>query len=261
MGNSSMPAVKKEKRRRIAKFPGMDAHILSLQVGLPQTRLSEMDDGQAREWTSSIGKEAVPGRLALGLTHLAGDGQADLKHHGGADKAVCCYPAAHYPAWRALLGRDHQAFPHGAFGENFTLEGQTEDDICIGDIYTVGGARVQVSQPRMPCWKMARRWNRAALPHEMVARGQTGWYLRVLDEGEVGAGDVLTLRERPLPQWTVSRINQAMYVDKADAALAYELGRLPLLAEAWRSPFRRRAGLIAYQSRRRGEAASAQSAD
>lgn len=236
----------------------MDICILSLQVGLPQTRLSDMDDGQERAWTSAIGKAPTSGRVALGRTHLAGDGQADLKHHGGTDKAACCYPAAHYAGWRALLDRSEAEFGHGAFGENFTLQEQTEDDACVGDVYAVGGAVVQISQPRMPCWKTGRLWDREALPGEMVARGQTGWYLRVLQEGEVGAGDRLTLRERPLPRWTVARVNQAMYVDKADAALARELGQLPLLAEAWRSPFRRRAGLIGYHGRRREESSAGQ---
>jgi len=250
-----------ENGERNAKSSAMNTPILSLQIGLPQAHTSDIKDGQAREWTSSIGKAPVLGRVALGATHLAGDGQADLKHHGGADKAVCCYPAAHYPVWRALLGRDETSFPPGAFGENFTVGGLAEDSVCIGDIYSAGEALVQVSQPRMPCWKMGRRWNRLELAAEMIARGQTGWYLRVLEPGEVGAGDLLTLRERPLPQWTVARINQAMYVDKADGGLAYELGRLPLLAEAWRSPFRRRAGLIAYQSRRREASQAGQASD
>lgn len=236
----------------------MKAQIISLQVGLPQTRTSDMQEGEDKHWTSAIGKSSLPGRVELGTTHLAGDGQADLKHHGGADKAVCCYPAAHYPGWRALLECDKAAFAPGAFGENFTVDGQTENDVCIGDVYEVGGAVVQVSQPRMPCWKMGRRWSREALPGEMIARGQTGWYLRVLQTGEVGAGDFFALRERPLPQWTVARINDAMYVHKADADLAYELGCLPLLAEAWRSPFRRRAGLIAYQARRQEQNKPAQ---
>ncbi len=228
----------------------MDAYILSLQIGLPMALVSDINDGQARQWTSAIGKMPAPGKIALGMTHLAGDGQADLKHHGGPDKAVCCYPAAHYPGWYALLGRAAQTFPYGAFGENFTVDSLTEAQVCIGDIYCIGEAVVQVSQPRMPCWKMGRKWNKEELPGEMIARSQTGWYLRVLEPGEVSAGDALTLRERPLPEWTIARLNHAMYVDKTNAALAYELGRLPLLAEAWRSPFRRRAGLIAYHARR-----------
>jgi len=103
---------------------------------------------------------------------------------------------------------------------------------------------VQVSQPRMPCWKLGRRWERPSFPLEVSGSGRTGYYFRVLEPGEVGAGDVLTLTERPLPLWTVASVNRAMYVDKDDAELAETLSRLPQLAEAWRRPFRRRVGLL-----------------
>ena len=96
----------------------------------------------------------------------------------------------------------------------------------------------------MPCWKLGRRWERPSLPLEVSGSGRTGYYLRVLEPGEVGAGDALALIERPLPEWPVARVNQAMYVEKDDADLADTLSRLPLLAEAWRRPFRRRAGLL-----------------
>lgn len=225
--------------------------IASLQVGVPQEQTSPVDDGNAACWVSAIDKNAITTRVALSLTNLDGDIQADLKHHGGKDKAVCCYAAAHYPAWREMLGLNADTFAPGAFGENFTLDGLTEDGICIGDVFTVGTAQVQISQPRMPCWKLGRKWNLPLLPKMVIDSGQTGWYLRVLQTGEVGVGDDFALMERPLPDWTVARINHAMYVEKGNAALAYELGRLPLLAEAWRSPFRRRAGLIAYQAARR----------
>ena len=133
----------------------------------------------------------------LGRTDLDGNAQADLKNHGGPDKAVCCYSAEHYPDWRNTLGLSEDEFGYGAFGENFTLSGFTEDAVCLGDIYTVGTAKVQVSQPRMPCWKVGRRWERPDLPGEMTATGRTGFYLRVLEEGEVGAGDTLTLQTAP----------------------------------------------------------------
>ncbi len=148
------------------------------------------------------------------------------------------------PGLAGGTGAGRRAFPYGAFGENFTLAGLPEDDVCIGDIYAVGTARVQISQPRMPCYKLGRTWERPEFPNDVKDSGQTGYYLRVLEPGEVGPGDTLTLLERPLPEWTVARINDAMYVRKDDDDLADELGRLPLLAEAWRSPFRRRAGLI-----------------
>ena len=218
--------------------------LISLQVGLPRERLSAVADGNEAAWVSGIWKAPVAGRVRLARENLDGDRQADLKNHGGPDKAVCCYASAHYPAWRAALGMTPNEFPFGAFGENWTLGGLTEHSVCIGDIYQVGTARVQLSQPRMPCWKLGRRWERPGLPLEVQTSGRTGWYLRVLEPGEVGAGDSVTLMERPLPEWTIARINQAMYVEKTDTALAEELSRLPLLAEAWRRPFRRRAGLL-----------------
>ena len=221
--------------------------IESLQVGRPAAHLSQISDGNDAEWVSSIWRKAAVGRVFLGRTDLAGNAQADLKNHGGPDKAVCCYSAEHYPSWRLSLGLSDTEFGHGAFGENFTLSGLTEDAVCLGDIYSVGTARVQVSQPRMPCWKVGRRWNREGLPGEMTATGRTGFYLRVLEEGEVGAGDVLTLLERSMPDCTASFLNDALYVHKNDAALAESLSRLPMLAEAWRRTFRRRAGLLKWR--------------
>ena len=224
--------------------------LLSLQIGLPVTRVSDAADGQAAAWVSGIWKSPVPAgeRLHLNRLNLDGDAQADLKNHGGPDKAVCCYAREHYPGWRHLLGKSEADFPYGAFGENWTLLGLTEDAACIGDIYTVGTARVQVSQPRMPCWKLGRRWERPDFPLEVSGSGRTGYYLRVLEPGEIGAGDTRELIERPLPDWPVARVNRAMYVDKDDADLAEVLSRLPLLAEAWRRPFRRRAGLLRYRT-------------
>lgn len=220
--------------------------IISQQVGQPQTRTSAVQDGLDADWVSSFWKTPTLARVRLGREDLDGNAQADLKNHGGPEKAVCAYAASHYPTWREALGLAEAEFTYGAFGENWTLtgEGLTEEAVCVGDIYAVGTARVQVSQPRMPCWKVGRRWERPSLPHEVTATGRTGWYFRVLAEGEVGAGDTLVLEDRPLPEWSVARINQAMYVDKADADLAEELSRLPLLAEAWRRPLRRRAGLL-----------------
>lgn len=223
--------------------------ILSLQVGRPYEHLSELKDGQEAAWVSGIWKSPVNRRVHLNRGNLDGDAQADLKNHGGPDKAVCCYAAAHYPAWRVKLGKTDAEFPPGAFGDNFTWTGQTEEGVCIGDIYTVGTARVQVSQPRMPCWKLGRRWERPSLPLEASTSGRTGWYLRVLEPGEVGAGDALVLVERPLPEWTVARVNQTFYVEKDDADLAEALSHLILLAEAWRRPFRRRAGLLRQRAK------------
>ncbi len=219
----------------------------SLQIGRPTEQTSAVRDGKDAEWVSSIWRESVPGRLHLGRTDLDGNAQADLKNHGGPDKAVCCYSLEHYPDWRQSLGLTEAEFGSGAFGENFTLSGATEAAVCLGDIFAVGTAWVQISQPRQPCWKVGRRWDKPDLPGAMTASGRTGFYLRVLEEGEVGAGDILTLTERPQPEWTVARLNDALYVHKSDLTLTEEVSHLPLLAEAWRRTFRRRAGLLKYR--------------
>ncbi len=225
-------------------------HLLALHVGQPQERASTVRDGQEVLWTSAIHKQPVDRPLALGSRNLDGDAQADLKNHGGPDKAVCCYSAEHYPLWRELLGLEEAAFPFGAFGENFTLAGLPESEVCIGDVFRIGTARIQISQPRMPCWKLGRLWERPEFPGEVKDSGRTGYYLRVVEPGLVAPGDPLTLLDRPLPDWPVSRVNDIMYVHTKDAALAAEAARVPLLAEAWKSQFRRRAGLIAYHEER-----------
>ncbi len=222
--------------------------LVSLQIGRPAEHISSVKDGKDAEWVSSIWREAVTRRVSLSLTDLAGNAQADLKNHGGPDKAVCCYSAEHYAAWRSRLDISETDFAYGAFGENFTLTGLTEDAVCLGDIYTAGTAKVQISQPRMPCWKVGRRWERPDLPGEMTVTGRTGFYLRVLTEGEVGAGDTLTLQDRPLPDYTVARLNDALYIHKNNPLQDEALARLPLLAEAWRRTFRRRAGLLKYRA-------------
>ena len=141
----------------------MDSPVLvSLQLGLPARRGTEGSrDPRRAAWTSGIYKDPVDGPVALGLDHFAGDGQADLQSHGGPDKAVLAYSADHYPGWREELRLEMNP---GAFGENLTIAHQDERSVCIGDSYAIGGARLQVSQPRLPCWKLARRWDLPDLP-------------------------------------------------------------------------------------------------
>lgn len=207
--------------------------LLSIQVGQPQELGHEgAADPMERPWRSGIYKIAVPGPVWLGRTNLVGDGQGDLIHHGGPEKAVMAYAAAHYPAWREELGIPELTC--GGFGENFTVEGLTEADLCIGDIYAVGTALVQVSQPRQPCWKLARRWHVKDLAARTQATGRTGWYFRVLQEGAVQAGDALLLQERPLPRWSVARANQLMHLHRDDRAGALELASSPYLSANWR---------------------------
>ena len=215
-------------------------YIISLQVGRPREfRVAGSADPMDRPLRTGIYKEEVQGEVWLGTTNLAGDGQGDLKHHGGPDKAVCVYPREHYPYWRDDLQRTDLLF--GAFGENFTTEGQTEAESCIGDLYRVGDAIVQISQPRQPCWRLARRWRVHDLAARVQATGRTGWYLRVLQEGEVSAGLPLELLERPYPQWTIARANEVMHRSRHDRDAAAELAACPLLSSNWRSTLRLRA--------------------
>jgi MOSC domain-containing protein YiiM len=207
--------------------------LLSIQVSLPKAYGQPgADDWMDQPWQTGFYKEQVFGPQWLAQTNLAGDGQADLVNHGGPDKAVLAYAAAHYPRWRERLQRPD--FPYGAFGENFTVDGLTEDTVCIGDIYRLGGALVQVSQPRQPCWKLARRWRIKTLAALVEQNGWTGWYLRVLEEGEVEAGQPMALLERLHPAWTVTRTTRTMRTRHQDHHAAGQLALIEELAISWR---------------------------
>ncbi|HEY9854336.1 MAG TPA: MOSC domain-containing protein, partial [Stenomitos sp.] len=205
--------------------------VQSLQVGMPRTFGDpEATRPEDRSWTSGIVKEPVDGPLWLATTQLEGDGQADRVHHGGPDMAVLAYSAEHYPLWRAELGLD---LPHGAFGENLTVTGLSEAVVCLGDLYQLGDAIVQVSQPRSPCWKLARRWGMPDLVARVQKTGRTGWYLRVLKEGHVAPNQEMALLERPYPQWTIERVSRAAFGGTPDPTAA-ELAACPALSGTWR---------------------------
>ena len=213
--------------------------LVSIQVGMPQTRgVENATDPMDRPWTSGFVKEPVHGPVHLGREHLDGDGQADLRVHGGVDKAILAYSANHYAAWRAdLVMAD---LPHGAFGENFTIDGLDESTVCVGDVWQVGDeVRVEVSQPRQPCWKLARRWRRPDLPQRVLETGRSGWYFRVLREGQVKAGDPLTLIERPHPRWTISAVTNVLLHRRDDHQAAAELAQVTALAAGWRNALSR----------------------
>jgi MOSC domain-containing protein YiiM len=207
--------------------------LVSIQIGLPRSYGYEgADDPMDRPWQTGFFKQPVDDPRWLGKTNLAGDGQADLTAHGGPDKAVLSYAASHYPEWRQELQRPD--LPHGAFGENFTIDGLSEETVCLGDTYRLGDAIVQVSQPRQPCWKLAWRWRMKELTALVERSGRTGWYIRVLEEGEVRPGLALTLLERPYPEWTIARASRVMRGRRQDPAAAGELAGCELLAASWR---------------------------
>lgn len=219
----------------------MAAHatLHSLQIALPRELSGEIaGDLSDKPWTTGFFKQPVAHAVQVTTTGIAGDGQADMVNHGGVDKAICVYPLANYPHWQEVVGHE---LSRAAFGENFTVEGITEADVCIGDVWRVGDdVIVQVSQPRQPCWKLARRWQRKTLALEVQESGKTGWYFRVLTAGEVQAGMPLTLIERVHPEWTIARANHVMHIDKQNHALAAELAALPELSASWQHTLGRR---------------------
>jgi MOSC domain-containing protein YiiM len=209
--------------------PALMARLVSIQVGVPRWNVS----AEGERWRSAFFKEPVAGPLALDLTNLEGDRQADLRVHGGPDMAALCYSFEHYARWR-----DELAVPEmgpGGFGENFTIAGQHESTVCIGDVYEVGDAVVQVSQPRGPCVKISRRWERPDLLRRVEETGRHGWYLRVLQRGTVEAGLELRLVRRPHPEWTVRRAADTYRWRKRDQAQAAELADCPALAAGVRA--------------------------
>ena len=207
--------------------------IVSIQIGQPTDYLHEGHaDGIQRTWTTAFFKQPIAGTVWASRTNLAGDRQADLVNHGGIDKAVLAYSADHYPFWRAHLNLPEM--PHGGFGENLTIAGLDETGVCIGDTWQAGLVVFQVSQPRQPCWKMSRRWQVADLAKQVIENGKSGWYLRVLAEGELAAGTPLELIERSHPDWTVSRASAIFYHRRDNPAAAAELAALPELSTAWR---------------------------
>ncbi len=207
--------------------------IVAVSTGLP----ADLTSG-SRTVLSGIVKAPVDGRVAVGPTGLAGDGQADLSVHGGPDKAVYAYPLEHYAHWAAELGRDDLAPGH--FGENLTVEGLPEDEIAIGDVLRSDGALFEVSQPRVPCFKLGMRMGDPGFLKPFLRSGRVGFYLRVLETGSVGAGDALRREHAAEGSMTVRAV-AALLLDSAsadDLARGAEVAALPL---AWREGFANRA--------------------
>ena len=163
--------------------------IVSVNVGRPRTVT-----WRGRSVTTAIFKDPVPGRVPVRQLNLKGDGQADLSVHGGTDKAVYVYSAEHYADWRRELA--DLELPWGMFGENLTVEGLREDDVCVGDRLRFGSAEGLVTQPCLPCYKLGVRFGRDDIVKRFLASGRTGFYLAVTREGDVGVGDPVEVLAR-----------------------------------------------------------------
>jgi MOSC domain-containing protein YiiM len=220
------------------------AYLQSIQIGKPKDYGSDSaEETFDKPWTSGFFKTPIDGPIWVGKTNLTGDGQADLKHHGGVDKAVLAYSADHYPLWRTELEKPD--FPFGAFGENLTISGYSEQSMYIGDIFAIGMVVFEVSQPRQPCWKLARRWRMNELVPMVLNNGRTGWYLRVMQEGAIEKGMRVTLLDRPNPDWPVARANQILHHHKKDLELTLQLAAVPKLADSWVKELQERAQRLA----------------
>jgi MOSC domain-containing protein YiiM len=169
---------------------------------------------------SAFVKHAVTGSVHVGTLGVDVDTQADLRVHGGPEKAVYAYAAAHYPLWAAEFPELAPRFVSGGFGENLTINGISEVDLCVGDVHAIGNVRLQVCQPRQPCFKLALNFANSRLPKAMVRNGRSGWYYRVLAAGTLQAGDTVSLAERPLPDFPFQALLDFLYSDIDAAALA-----------------------------------------
>lgn len=207
--------------------------IVSVNVGLPREV-----SWKGKTVSTGIYKFPVDGPVKLNTLNLEGDGQADLSVHGGPDKAVYAYPAEHYEIWREELSDPKLTWGH--FGENFTTQGLLEVDVCIGDTFRVGSALVRISQPRMPCYKLGIRFERADMVKRFLASKRSGFYLSVLEEGTVQTGDTIAYVERSTHGISVTDILRLHTSDKEDWATIQRAVEIEALAESWRSHFKDR---------------------
>ena len=189
--------------------------------------------------SSAIAKQPVSGPVAIGPLGLQGDAQADLRVHGGPDKAVHLYAWPHYAAWRAELGDAPVLQAPGAFGENLAVTGLDEAGVCIGDRWRAGSAVLEVTQGRQPCWKLNLRFGVPDMSTRVQNTLRAGWYCRTLQAGVVQAGDALELLERPHPGWTVQRLLALIRDRECHPAVLNEVLALPL-PPSWHKLFTRR---------------------
>jgi len=206
--------------------------IISLNIGLPSTQHYE-----GEEVITGGVKKPVP-HAVLRFGNFDGDRQADRVNHGGLEKAVCVYPFDHYPYWKRQLGGDLQP---GAFSENLTVSGAIETEVCVGDVFRIGEATVQASQPRMPCAKLAGKNASMMLPKLIANTGYTGFYMRVLSEGLVVADVGFDLVQAHPERITIADVNSILYGKQSyDIALIERLAELPEFSEVGRTQFAQR---------------------
>ena len=205
--------------------------LLSVNVGLPRDV-----KWNGKTVRTGIWKSPVEGRGMVRKLNIVGDGQGDLAGHGGEQRAVFVYQMESYHYWERFLGRND--FVYGQFGENFTVEGLPDDEVCIGDRYRVGDALFEVSQPRVTCYRVGIRMNEPRMAALLVAHHRPGFYFRVLQEGEVGAGDdIVKIAEGP-ERITVAEVDGLLYLPGHSRKELERALRVPALSKGWQGSFR-----------------------
>jgi MOSC domain-containing protein YiiM len=210
--------------------------LVSVNVGKPREILH---DGELVR--TAIFKDPVSGRVCVRALNLEGDGQADLTAHGGVYQAVYAYPVEHYAFWAAELRRED--FVYGQFGENLTVEGMLEDGVHVGDRFRIGEVVLEVSQPRVPCFKLGICMGSAAFPKQFLASGRVGFYMRVLREGELGAGDAIERIHADPVAMSVREVSRVGHLDRDDLDGARRALLLTALSPGWRRMFAERLGV------------------
>lgn len=205
--------------------------LLSVNVSQPKEVLYN-----GKRIKTGIFKEPVSGRTMMRRLNLDGDGQGDPTVHGGIHKAVYVYPIEHYRYWKQELGRDDLTY--GKFGENLTVEGMLEDTVHIGDVFRIGEALVEVSQPRVPCFKLGIKMRDPQIVKPFLQSERVGFYVRVLEEGEVGAGDAIERTKVGEGQMTVKEIVHLRHFDDTNTTAAEKAANLPALTPSWRDSFK-----------------------
>ena len=226
-----------------ADEPSQAGRLIAVNVGLPQDV-----SWRGRFVHTGVWKHSVDGPQMVRTLNIDGDGQGDLGGHGGPHRAVLVYQLASYEYWRTQLGRSD--LEYGQFGENFTVEGLSDDEVCIGDQYEIGSALFEVSQPRVTCYRVGMRLGEARLPALLVSHRRPGFYLRVLREGVVRAGDPIDKVAGGPGRMTVADIDALLYLPGHEReAMGRALG-IGALSPGWKSSF---ASMLARRSRRRPE--------
>ena len=214
--------------------PNSRSQLDSIQIGKPRSySQTNPRSNKIEDWTTSFYKTPVKQWVNVTGDGLAGDEQADKKNHGGVDKAVLAYSADHFKYWQNQLGVPSIAA--GAFGENLTVSGLDESNVCLGDRFSINDVLLEVSQPRQPCWKLARHWHLQELPKLVVKTGYCGWYCRVIKNGRFKLETPIVRVTNPHPQWSVRRAHQVSHQSPVNTDELNELLSLAVLSTAWKT--------------------------